>query len=89
MWQTRELSLSKITLFQGITFFKLESLQKWANEMLQEHLVKIRRAKNQKFKIRNQKIKDLLQFQFSILKYEIEQDISFQDILLPVLSETS
>ena len=78
MWQTSELSPSKISLFQGITqFIKLESLQKWANEMLQGHLVKIRRAKNQKSPA------------ISILKYETEQDISFPDILLPVLSETS
>ena len=42
-----------------------------------------------KIKNSKSKIKNLLQFQFSILKYEIEQDISFPDILLPVLSETS
>ena len=87
MWQTRELSLSKISLFQGITqFFKLESLQMWANKMLQGHLVKIRRAKNQKFKIKNKKSPAIPIFNF---EYEIEQDISFPDILLPILSETS
>ena len=64
---TRELSHSKISLLQGITqFSKLESLQKWANEVLQGYLAKVRRAKIQKFKIKNKKSPAISIFNFEI-----------------------